>query len=478
MRGRDTLKMSHLPPCHYDYSGATDPQEERLKDISLAAAAPSRREKVILIVPPSPQVPTPGREFLVRGPFEGFTYIATLVKKMGFSLKVVDCRWPENSDQRVLEEAASADMIGIATYCDSFVFLQDITRALKERYPHKLVFLGGPLVTSLPEVMLQQTSADCAVIGEGELTLIEFLEAYVRDPAMDLGRIKGMAFRDNGRVRVNSPRPQIKDLDHLPFLDYTIWPHCESIVKNGQILISSMRGCPHECSFCFKTIPALRLKSIKRFEEEVAHLKKATQFDYTWLNDLTFNVNEPRAIQICRILKAHDVQYHCFARVQKVSKAWVETLKETGCLGVWFGIESCDQEILDQNRKNIKLADIRRAVRLAREGGLAARGLFIVGLYGETEASLRKMLDFIKEEKFLPLVKYLVPFPGTSLYHHAVGTGKIADIPGFLKMLSRRRVSDHDDEIINLTDVKEETLRHYFHEIWKMTKEREGHYGE
>ncbi|MDD5669259.1 MAG: radical SAM protein [Candidatus Omnitrophica bacterium] len=465
--------MSKLPVCRYNYSSETDPQEDILKQISRAEVVPVRPETIVLIVPPSPQIPTPGREFLVTGPFEGFTSISTLVKKMGFRLKVIDCRLKENINQLVLDGVRDADGIGIATYCDSFVFLQDITRLIKDRYPEKLIFLGGPLVTSLPEVILENTSADCAVLGEGELTLIEFLNSFFARKQSGFRGIKGMAYKVNGLVARNPARPQIKNLDNLPDLDYTIWPNYDSIVRNGQILISSMRGCPQECSFCFKTIPGLRFKSLERFEQEVARLKQTTRFDYTWLNDLTFNVIEKRAVEVCKILKKYHVKYHCFARVQKVSKFLAESLKETGCLGIWFGIESYEQNILDENRKNIKIEEINHAVKTAQDAGLDVRGLFIVGLYGETEDSLQKMLEYIRTSRFLPLVKYLVPFPGTSLYQYARETNKIPDTIEFLTMLSGRKVSDQDDEIINLTGLKEETLRHYFHEIWKITKERE-----
>ncbi|MFH1045356.1 MAG: radical SAM protein [Candidatus Omnitrophota bacterium] len=465
--------MDKLPKYKYYYSSETDPFEDVLRKISYSTEIAQRKEKVVFIVPPSPQIPTPGREFLVTGPFEGFTYMATLIKKLGYQLRVIDCRLKEDINQLVLDGIKDADLVGISTYCDSFVFLQEITQLIKEQYPQKLIFFGGPLVTSLPEIILNNTSADCAILGEGELTLIEFLDRYFSQGENDFSEIKGIAYKQSGSVQINPARPQIKNLDNLPLLDYTIWPNYESIVKNGQILISSMRGCPQECSFCFKTIPALRLKSLKRFEEEVAYLKKVTGFDYAWLNDLTFNVIEKRAIEVCKILKKYEVKYHCFARVQKVTKSLVNALKETGCLGIWFGLESYEQNILDENRKNIKIEEINNAVAIAQSAGLAVRGLFIVGLYGETEESLKKMVDFIRKSQFLPLVKYLVPFPGTSLYKYAVITGKIKDTVEFLMMLSRRKVSDYDDEIINLTDLKEEALRDYFHQIWDITKERE-----
>lgn len=458
----------------YHYSQVIDPYEEELRRISYSTEITPKSQKVLLVIPPSPQIPTPGREFLVTGPFEGFAYIATLVKKMGYNLKVVDCRLKENLGELVLNAAADADIISIATYADSFVFLENITKLIKETYPEKFLLLGGPLVTSLPEVVLQSTNSDAAILGEGELTMIELFQKYFSDRKCDLKEINGLAFKKNGKVYVNPPRAQINDLDNLPLLDYSIWENKDEIVKNGQILISSTRGCTQLCSFCFKTIPGLRLKSIERFEEEVAYLKKETNFNYTWLNDLTFNVDEKRAIQICDILKKYNVRYHVFARVVGVSPGFAKKLKETGCLGIWFGFESCDQYVLDYNRKNIKYSDIENALKISSEADLAVRGLFIVGLYKETEESLKKMLDFIKSNKnFLPLVKYLVPFPGTSLFYYALNSGKIEGVTEFLRMLSRRKIKDNDDEIINITCVDDEILRKYFHEIWETTKERE-----
>lgn len=470
---RKESQMEELPKCPYNCPKGKDPFEDVLKKISASRKTPARREKILLVVPPSPQIPTPGREFLVTGPFEGFTCVATLIKKMGYRLKVIDCRMRENAVDEVVKEAADSDLVGLATYCDSYLFLEDVTRKIKDNHPEKIIFLGGPLVTSLPEILLSNISADCAVLGEAELTLIEFLESMFVSKRRGFENIKGMAYKRAGKIVINKPRPQITDLDVLPLLDYTIWPNYESIVKNGQIIISSTRGCPQQCSFCFKTLPLLRLKSIERVEEEVVYLKKTTKFNYTWLNDLTFNVIVDRAMKICDVLKKYDVKYHCFARVKNAPARLMKKLKETGCAGIWFGLESCDQTILDLNRKNIKVADLGNAINTAEAAGLGVRGLFIVGLYGETEEALQKMFEFIKKNTFLPLVKYLVPFPGTSLYAHAVNRGIIKDPVKFLRALSRRKVKDSDDEIVNVTGLDDKVLREYFHKIWTVTKERE-----
>lgn len=450
-----------------------DPYENILARLA-EAPSPARKETVALVIPPSPQLPTPGREFLITGPFEGFTAIATVVKRLGYRLKVVDCRLKDAPVEFALQGTEGADIIGLATYCDSFVFLENVTKAMRLAAPKTPIFLGGPLVSSLPEILLKHTAADCAMLGEAELTLIELLETVFDKKRTDLTNIKGMAVKmKDCSVKLTAARPQIQDLDHLPFPDYKIWPNYESIVKNGQIIISSTRGCPYGCTFCYKTIPALREKSLERFEREVAFLKKTTKFSYTWLNDLTFNIKNERAMRVSDILFKHGVKYHCFARVTGVTEALAKKLKETGCQGIWFGIESYDQKVLTKNRKSTTIAQINSAIKIASEAGLETRGLFIVGLPGETAGSLKGMLEFIQKGDFIPLVKYLVPFPGTAVYLDAIRSGKITDTPEFLRALSRRQVRDMDDEITNLTDLDEATIREYFHRIWELTREKD-----
>ncbi|MFA6434563.1 MAG: radical SAM protein [Elusimicrobiales bacterium] len=454
-----------------------DAYEKVLAALAGSEGRAARGETIALVIPPSPQIPTPGREFLISGPFEGFTAVATVVKKLGYKLKVVDCRPKGGTDIGwALKETAGACAVGLACYCDSFVFLTDMTAAIKRSFPDTLVFLGGPLVTSLPELLLEKTSADCALLGEAELTLIEFLETAVERGQTDLSGVKGMALKTAAGVKLTAPRPQIRNLDNLPFPDYTIWPDHKGIAAAGRIIISTSRGCPCACTFCFKTIPALRFKSLARLEAEVAYLKASTGFDYAWLNDLTFNVDVPRAVKICKLLHKHGVKYHCFARVDGVSRDFASELKRTGCQGIWFGLESYDQKVLDLSRKNTTIAGINSAMAAAAEAGLSARGLFIVGLPGETEGSLERMMEFIRKGEFIPLVKYLVPFPGTAVYKDALKTAKITDTEAFLRELSLRRVGDHDDAITNLTGLDETLIRDHFHKIWELTREKEAAY--
>lgn len=462
-----------LTKPNYFFSRETDPYEEKLRQYSYAETIVPRKQRITYIIPPSPQQPTPGREFLITGPFEGFTYVATLTRKMGYDMKVIDCRMKDDPVAHAFNNLNDADIIGISTFADSFEFVEELTAKIKKEFPEKLIMLGGPLVTSVPETILENTSADIATISESELTLIELFEKYFDQGAECFPEIKGLAYKKDKKIIINQGRPQIKNLDNLPLLDYTVWPNYKDIVKNGQILISSTRGCPHNCSFCFKTIPMLRMKSIERFKEEVEYLKKTTNFNYTWLNDLNFNVYEERAIEICDILKANEIQYHVFARVINVHEPLMRKLKETGCLGIWFGIESYEQDILDLNRKNTTIKDINEGIKVAADAGLAVRGLFIVGLFGETEEALKDMVEYIKKQTFLPLVKYLVPFPGTSLYTYALEKGIIKDSIEFLRMMSRRKIRDNDDELINVTDLDESIIRKYFHEIWQLTVERE-----
>ncbi|OGQ92423.1 MAG: hypothetical protein A2284_07465 [Deltaproteobacteria bacterium RIFOXYA12_FULL_61_11] len=132
--------MSGLPPAHYFHSDARDPLEDRLATLALRPDPPSG-VTIALVVPPSPQEPTPGREFLISGPFEGFTAVATLLRRLGHEVRVLDCRRKADPVTEVLAGVDGAALVGLATYCDSFAFLEEACAAIKAAHPERVAQL-------------------------------------------------------------------------------------------------------------------------------------------------------------------------------------------------------------------------------------------------------------------------------------------------------------------------------------------------
>jgi radical SAM superfamily enzyme YgiQ (UPF0313 family) len=416
-----------------------------------------------IVVPPSPFIVPPGWYFVVRQPFEGVSCIATVVKNAGYAVKIIDVRQEKNSLDEALRQSDGLDLISIATFEDGFPFVKELCEKIKRRNPKTRIILGGSLVTSAPELVMSNTDADIAVLGEGELTILELLEKIAAGDG--LSEIKGIAFKDGlKKTMINAPRKQIEDLDHLPIPDLFLWPEVRKDPHIKEILISHSRGCPHNCAFCYRPIPALREKSIERFSREIKELKMKHNFDFIYFVDLTFAARKQRTLQLCGVLQTLAIKWSCMTRVQNLDPITLKAMKDSGCSIILYGFESVEQSILDRIHKKISVADSSAAVKMTNEAGIEIGGLFIIGFPGETAASLDKTVDFIKTTGSAARVKYLSAIPGTEIYRTAIQKGLIKDELQHLYWLSRER-GHVDDEFINFSALPDALLRETYNRI-------------
>jgi len=113
-----------------------------------------------------------------------------------------------------------------------------------------------------------------------------------------------------------------------------------------------------------------------------------------------------------------DIKWWCCGRVNIVNEEVLTKMKEAGCITVYYGIESGSQEILDYINKGITLEQAKNAIEITKKAGIRTSAYFMLGFPSETEADVRKTIEFNKR---LPLDEHdtfsiLTPFPGTELY--------------------------------------------------------------
>ncbi len=430
--------------------------------------------QISIVVPPSIQIPTPGREFLLRTPIEGVSYIATTIKNSGYPVRIVDCRGTNWSVPDVADKLKSSDVIALATYVDSFPFTIELTDMLKQNNTATPVIIGGPLVSSMPNILMENLKADYAVIGEGEMTVLELLDAIVNNNYDRIKNIEGIAYRDtDGKTIYTQRRKEMEDLDCLPNVDLSLWPSVKEKNQIPEIGFTSSRGCHQHCHFCYKLYRRVRYQSPARFGVHISELVKKHDIKYAYINDLTFVANRERAIGLCNELAKTGINWSCSTRVENMDLELLKTMRRAGCTDIWYGIESVDQEVLDANNKRTTIEQIETAVKLTNQAGIKVMGNFIVGLLGETEESLDKMIKFIERREVIPCsIKYLTPFPGSYIYDYALKKGLIKNEIDYLHHLARKKVNAEDDEIVNCTDLPDQVLRDAFRRIRKITLER------
>jgi anaerobic magnesium-protoporphyrin IX monomethyl ester cyclase len=187
--------------------------------------------KVGIIIPASCFVVPNGWEFVHRAPFEGPSVIAAVLKGLGLGVQIFDQR--ENFDPEALAAGPlkHLDIVAVATYEDSFPFVKRVVEIAKTEANNRPVILGGPLVTSVPRLIMDNTLADYAVIGEGELTVIELFDFILKKKGrLDIKEIRGLARRGlNGQAVINPRRVQMRDLDAVPFQDLSVWPQVQKL---------------------------------------------------------------------------------------------------------------------------------------------------------------------------------------------------------------------------------------------------------
>lgn len=429
--------------------------------------------KIGIIVPPSVFVVPNGWEFVHRAPFEGPSVISAVLRGLGLDVVLLDQRNNFNPEALSGGPLKKLDIVMAATYEDSFPFLKRVIEIAKEEDGSRPVILGGPLVTSVPQLIMTNTLADYAVIGEGELTTIELMDFILRRKgAFKVAQIKGLAWKDReGKITLNPRRLQMHNLDAVPLQDFSVWPQVQKTGIVPEIFMTSSRGCPGHCTFCFRAMPLLRYKSPARVRRELLYLKKY-KYRFAWWSDLTFVDSKKRIHQLMdEAFKGIDFRWSCFTRVDGVDLKVLKHMKERGCDIVMYGFESISKEILDYFRKKVSKNQIIRAIQITRKADLKLGGLFIIGGPGETRESLKRTMEFCKKFKEVTRVKYMSALPGTVLYYDAIRKGIIKDQLQHLNFLARER-SVEDDEIINFTGLPEKELRRAYRVVNRQIEAR------
>lgn len=371
---------------------------------------------------------------------QGLLSIAAYLLRDGHEVFVYDCLGPgapadvQKQAQAVL--ALQPQLVGFSTTTSSFPDAAAIAGLLKEKDKNIKIVCGGVHVSALRErLLLDYPAFDYFVAGEGEVTLSEL--AAGNEPAS----VAGLIYRDEaGQPVACPPRTHIANLDNLPFpayeklssfpRDYHL-PLFSYVQTPGATMITS-RGCMFQCSYCDRSVfkKGYRYNSADYIYEHMKYLR--VQFGVRHINiyDDLFTANRQRIASLCeRLAKAPlGLNFNCAVRIGHTDDDLLKMLKSAGCLMVSLGIESADPDMLLRHKSGVTLEEARDTVRRIQAAGLRAKGLFMMGLPGETEESIRQTSDFILELGLddMNMAKF-TPFPGAPLWSTIQNEGSFTE---------------------------------------------------
>ena len=359
---------------------------------------------------------------------QGLLSIAAYLMKQGHDVFIYDCLGPHapvDLNEQVKEILAyKPQIVGFSATTSSFLDAASLSQKIKEHSRNITTVCGGVHVSALEGRLLDEyPSFDYLIAGEGEITMAEL--AADLEPA----EINGLIYRRGSEVITNEPRPKIVDLDGLPFpaygklagfpRDYHL-PLFSYINTPGSTMITS-RGCMYQCSYCDRSVfkKGFRYNSAAYIYEHMKYLRTSFGVRHINIYDDLFTADRPRIVELCDKLARFPlgINFNCAVRVGFTDDDLLKMLKDAGCLMVSLGVESADPQMLARHKSGVSLDDVRNTVRRIQAAGLRAKGLFMMGLPGETEESIRTTSDFIITLGLddMNMAKF-TPFPGAPLW--------------------------------------------------------------
>ena len=408
----------------------------------------------------------------------GLGYITTAMKIAGFEFDLIDIdahRYSESQVEQLIRKKPY-QIVCMGCIVSGYKIIKNIVAKVREIYPKTIIVVGNSVASAVPEITLFKTAVDIAVIGEGDVTIVEVLKAVTA--GRDLRDIAGICYRKDGELVRTESRPYIKNLDTLPFIDFSIWDteiYIENTPESAKdslpfprkdarcLPINTARGCIAHCTFCyheFKAIP-YRFRSPESVVKEIVQLKKKYDLNLIGFSDeLTFFSRKQSLALLDAFIEADlQVLWQCNCRAdlfQKRDEELFEKFRKAGCLGMTYSLESADSGILQAMNKNISTVQFARQTRLLQNSGFATFTSLVFGYPQETRETIRKTIDCCIENNIYPSAGYLLPQPGSDMYDYAKDNGFITNEEDYLLSMG-----DRQDLLVNMTGMTNEEFEGY-----------------
>ena len=362
--------------------------------------------KILLIYPNDS-----AEAYISRRPPVGLGYLGTILYNNKHNVKLLDMRIKSNNKERLIKllKDFKPDVVGFSLLSMSIETVKDLVKLVKNN-SKSIIIGGGPEATLLGEkILLDLKEFDCILLGDAEYSILKLIDSLEKKRKFPKVYDKEI----------------IQNLDVLPFPKWELFnlKLYNKNIKKIQLPILTSRGCPYHCIYCesSKINGKYRTRSAKNVVDELEYNHKKFGVKTFQIMDDSFAINKERVFQICdgiikRNLKINWIVGQGFS-VSKADYNLFKKMKEAGCLTIFFGIESSDDEILRTIRKPHTVAQVEKAIKEAKMAGIKVKGNFIAGLPGSTFKKDLKYIKFFKRTGIdVPKMGHLMPFPNTEIY--------------------------------------------------------------
>ena len=407
----------------------------------------------------------------------GLASVMTYFDERGYEFELLDIDINDYDDEYVEKfiKNNKFDFILFGTIVTHYKWIKWLVNTIKKYQPHTRVIVGNSVSSSIPELFLQKTKADVVVIGEGEISAYEAVEAIRLKKSLKV--VNGIAFRNNDDKIVINELRKAGDINDFPMINwdffdverYLAMPSAkadhEKDVTRAMPIITA-RGCAFKCSFCHYVFwndpyrnrtPNSVIGEIKQLIEKY----HATHIDF-W-DDLSFaSAHQVEKMSDAILESGLKFKWMASVRVDLFSRGNLsgdgalkvaKKMKQSGCYDVGFALESGNQEIIEMMNKKIEVDAFLETVNIFKQVGITVNTSVVFGYPTETKQTIGETFDQCLKARVYPSIGFLLPLPATGMYDYAKQKGLIVDEDAYLESITERQ-----DICLNMTSMTNEEI--------------------
>ncbi len=432
--------------------------------------------KKILFVNPSLRLHS-STKFLPVGIASVMSYLKSC--EIEYDFLDIDINDMEDSKVEEFLEKHRYDLVLSGSIVTHYKWMKWLTKTIRAFNKNALIIIGNSVAGSIPNIFLQNSDADIAVMGEGEITTGEVVQKALNGEN-DWENVLGIAYKcKNGSIKVNEKRKSLKKLDEFPMINWDNFDteryfeksyagaHAIDDSKVRVMPVVTARGCAFRCTFChfvFWNDP-YRYRSPENILLELKRNMDAYSCNYiTFWDDLSF-ASLPQAERFADAILESGLKFnwnaavrvdlfgnpkHSYERRLNVARKF----KESGCRDLGFSLESANKEILEMMNKRIEAKYFLEQVRILEEVGIHCSISVVFGYPIETPETIKETFDMCFEAKIYPSMGYLLHLPATGMYDYAKKHGYIKNDDKYLDAITERQ-----DLCLNMTTMSDEKVK-------------------
>ena len=407
----------------------------------------------------------------------GLACVMTYVSKHGYSFDLLDIDAYDLSDEEVEKYIRDNkyDVYLYGSIVTHYKWVKWLTNSIKRHHPDSFIIVGNSVAGSCYEVFMKNAPNDVSIIGEGEVTTLEVLNALKNNTPLNI--VPGIAYRDGNKI-YKTPKRKGEKLDNLPmvnwdFFDIERYLGSQSVRysmgtdnKTVTMPVVTARGCAFKCTFCHYVFwddpyryrnPEDVIREIKRNIE-----RYGANYINFW-DDLSFG-SLPQVERMVDMILASGLEFGWSAAIRtdlfgnpkhsyEKRLTVARKMKQSGCKAVGFSLESGNQQILNMMDKRINPEYFTNQIDILREVGIVSNTSVVFGYPIETPKTIQDTFDMCYKNKVYPSIGFLLPLPYTKMYDYAKDNGFITDENAFLDAITERQ-----DLCLNMTNMSQEEV--------------------